>query len=441
MPGFEFPRANGSAIAARPNRLRITLFALLALVLVWQILSRSLVAYLAPAAPEDALFLRSGDPVALVSVADRELNFTDKDKTTTAGQSGAASKPLGQLRNRVETALAADPLNARAYRLLGQLAEREQANPRAAKLMLAATRHSLHESIAVDWMMRKSFENKDYPATAFYADALLRTYPPFMEFALPILGRMAENKDAKGEIEKLLAANPPWRSRFFSALGGAITDARTPLDLFLSLKDTAAPPTAADLGDYLYFLIQHKLYELAYYTWLQFLPVEQLESTGFLFNGSFETKPSGLLFDWAMPPGVGLTLDIAPRPEATDKHALFLEFGQGRVDFPGVSQTVMLPPGAYRFNGSFKGEVVGRRGLQWSISCMGGAAIGASQMFLGAFPAWRDFEFAFTVPESGCRAQAARLVLAARSASEQLVSGSIWFDELSISRQQPNSTQ
>src|ERR1700730_14266717 len=441
MHSFKFLRPAGSTIATRPNRLRIALFAVLGLLLFWLVLSRSLVAYLAMAAPEQALFLRSNEPASLLILADRELNFMDKDKTKTAGQPGVASKRLDQLRKQVETALAADPLNARAYGLLGQLAEVDQAGPRTTRLMQAAARHSLNETIAVEWMMRKSFENKDYPAAAFYADALLRTHPQLMEYATPILGGMAENKHAKGEIEKLLAANPPWRPQFFQALGAAITDARTPLAIFLSLKDTAVPPTSADLRGYMSFLFQHKLYDLAYYTWLQFLPPEQLERAGFLFNGSFETKPSGLPFDWEMPQGAGVTLDIAPRPEATDKHALFLEFGQGqgRVDFPGVFQTTMLPPGDYRFKGSFNGEVVGRRGLQWSISCLGGAPIGESQMILGSSPVWRNFEFAFTVPETGCRAQLARLALPARSPSEQLVFGSIWFDELSISRQPADS--
>lgn len=438
MHSLKFPRPAGSTIVARPNRLRIALFTVLGLLLFWLILSRSLVAYLALAAPEQALFLRSNEPAALVTVAERELNFTDKDKTKTAGQPGAASNRLDQMRKQVETALAADPLNARAYGLLGQLAEAEEAGPkttRVMQLMQMAARLSLNETIAVEWMIRKSFENKDYSAAAFYADALLRTRPQLMGYALPILMRMAENKDAKGGLEKLLATNPPWRAQFFQVIGAAITDARMPLAIFLSLKETAAPPAAADLLGYLAFLFQHKLYDLAYYTWLQFLSPEQLENAGFLFNGSFEMKPSGLPFDWVMPQGEGVTLNIAPRPEATDKRALFLEFGQGRVNFPGVSQTIMLPPGAYRFKGLLKGEVAGRRGVQWSISCLEGAAIGESQMILGYSPVWRDFEFAFAVPESGCRAQSVRLGLAARSASEQLVSGSIWFDELSISRQ------
>jgi hypothetical protein len=56
-------------------------------------------------------------------------------------------------------------------------------------------------------------------------------------------------------------------------------------------------------------------------------------------------------------------------------------------------------------------------------------------MFLGSYPVWRDFEFNFAVAATGCRAQSARLSDTARSASEQLISGAIWFDDLSITRQ------
>src|ERR1700730_18569916 len=95
MHSFKFLRPAGSTIATRPNRLRIALFAVLGLLLFWLILSRSLVAYLAMAAPEQALFLRSNEPASLLILADRELNSTDKDKTKTAGTPGRPAKALG----------------------------------------------------------------------------------------------------------------------------------------------------------------------------------------------------------------------------------------------------------------------------------------------------------------------------------------------------------
>ena len=40
----------------------------------------------------------------------------------------------------------------------------------------------------------------------------------------------------------------------------------------------------------------------------------------------------------------------------------------------------------------------------------------------------------FTVPDADCCAQKLHLKLAARSESERLVTGAIWYDELGISR-------
>ena len=51
----------------------------------------------------------------------------------------------------------------------------------------------------------------------------------------------------------------------------------------------------------------------------------------------------------------------------------------------------------------------------------------------GTEPAWEDFVVSFTVPED-CPAQKIKLALDARSASETFVSGSIWYDDLSITR-------
>jgi hypothetical protein len=264
---------------------------------------------------------------------------------------------------------------------------------------------------------------------------LLRTQPDVLPYVVPTLSQLAENKDASSAVKKLLANNPPWRAQFFSALPNSISDARTPLELLLSIKGIPTPPVAGDLHAYLNFLIVHNFYDLAYYAWLQFLPPEQLSSVGLLFNGSFEFGPSGLPFDWVITPGQGVTVDIAARPE-NGQRGLMIEFGYGRVEFQGVTQLIMLPPGAYEFKGKYKGEVVGRRGLEWRITCASGNSppLGKSPIVIGVTPVWKDFEFSFTVPSTDCRAQYVRLTLDARSASEQLISGAIWYSELRIAR-------
>jgi hypothetical protein len=334
-----------------------------------------------------------------------------------------------------EAALASDPLNARALRILGQLALASGDAGKASAYLESAVRHSIHESAAASWLMLDSFQKKDYGAALHFADALLRTRTQALPNVLPIMGRIAETPEAGDALAKLLAGNPPWRRAFLSALPTAVADARTPLTLLLALKETSSPPTLADAREYVGLLVQHKLYELAYYTWLQFLPPEQVGGAGFLFNGSFEHAPSGLPFDWQLTGGTGATVEIAWRPDALGQRALFIELGPGRVEFGGVAQTLMLGPGGYQLKGKFQGEVVGPRGLAWRMTCAGGGpSLGQSAMMIGSAPQWKDVALSFTVPKAECRAQELRLVLDARTPSEHLVSGSSWHDELQIVR-------
>ncbi len=446
-----------------------------ALFLVWEVITRSVAAYLADARPEMAIRLRATNPTALLNLAEAELkreqavqqpdvtpprnqtnhsaadvkdpqraqdlDLNGEPSSTSVSEraepANAGSQDRAQIRSWAELALRNDPLNARAFAILGQLSQQTSDEEQTEPPMRAAARRSLRGSIAVYWMMQKSYEDGDYDAAIRYADTLLRTRTNLAKHVMPILGKIAENEDASRDLKHLLSRNPPWRRAFFDLLPAHISDAKTPLGILLSLRNTPTPPTAADLQSYLRFLIGRGFYDLAYHTWLQFLPTEQLSKIGLLYNGDFEVAPSGLPFNWVFSQGSGVTIKLGERSDKEGESALFLEFGVGRVDLPSITQLILLAPGRYRFQGKHKTDVVSRRGLQWRIACAGKGStqIGESLIAQGSGAAWQEFSFSFTVPETDCAAQYVQLVFDARWASERFISGSIWYDDLQIVRE------
>ncbi len=463
-----------------PFRWRIPLFTISALVLAWLVLSRSFTDFLVGTAPQAALWFDSRQPEALVGLADQALtsanaarlraggleqtsesgeetpaahqglsqtlskyvqNFAHAfSRFETVGRSMSVSRPVApedeaSVRAWAEAAVESEPLNARALRILGQLAEADGDDAQAEKFLRAAGRLSLHENYASYWLMRKGATDHDYKSALYYADVLLRTNPQSSTYVVPVLAQISEDKAGAPLVKAALAEDPPWRRQFISALPQSVTDPRTPLDLLLALRDGPVQPTIEDLAPYLNLLIARKFYGLAYYTWLQFLPPERLREAGLLYNGSFEAPPSNLPFDWKITQGTGVTIDIVPRGDQGGKHALLVDFQYGRVDYHSVSELVMLAPGDYEFKGEYKGRLIGPRGVTWHIVCANGALVpnGESPMITG-FKDWLSFAFTFMVPDKDCPAQYVRLDLDARMASEQIISGTILFDALQISR-------
>ena len=447
--------------------LPVAMLAALAAGLAWLIVSHSFAAYFAETDPELALILNPHQPSALVRLAKSQLtpllnnadaaaaarsNETDRlSGFASRGSLGAAHSGAqdgsddrsdrleatrAEIRALAERTLAADPLNASALYVLGWSADAEGDPERAIRLVQAAVKRSFRETAATYHLLVQSFAEREHGQVVDHADAILRTAPEMTRYIVPMLARVAEDEIAKGLLQQRLADNPPWRGAVLAALPGAVTDVRTPLNLLLALRDAGAPPGPAELRGYIDFLIRHKFYELAYYTWLQFLSAEDLARTGLLYNGSFERPSSGLPFDWVIRRSSGATVQVTSAAGVMHGQALLIEFGYGRIDFGGVSQMVLLAPGNYRFKGRLKGELAGRRGLVWRASCVGGRKLlGESDMMIGMAPAWRTFDFTFTVPQDpSCRAQEVRLTLDARSASERLVSGAVWYADLTIER-------
>lgn len=466
----------------RPRRATYLAVSLVGLTLAWLVATKSLPAWLAAADPGAALAIDAGQPAALMHLADPLLEKKLGKSATPATSTGAtasselsdgvspglvnslsrlaaeimqaSSDPSGRkvedmerdtlaitgenrgaIGDLVTRALATDPLNARAIRILGQLALGDNDEAAAGRLMQAAARRSLRESVAVYWLMQRSYQRGDSAETLAHADALMRTRPGTIPIVAPYVAALAEADGSRDAVVALLTRNPPWRPGLLNQYLVSVRDGRTPLRVLVGLKTSPHPPTAAELRAYLDFLIGHNLYDLAYYAWLQFLPPEQLASAGLLFNGSFEQPFSGQPFDWLITKGAGFTADRIRRTDKAGEQALAIDFGQGRVGFQPMTQMTLLAPGTYTLMLQYKGHLVGRRGLLWRISCAAsGEVLGESPMLLGPEPRWKEMRVPFSVPAADCRAQKVLLVHDARSASEQMVTGSMMFDELTITR-------
>lgn len=441
------------------RRARAIGLAIASLALAWLVLSHSFAAYLAGDAPRAALWLNPREPTALLNLADAAMNPPRDQTAAPRGGENQAAPPAAAAAGRprdfsefgmidakaavdlpavhgwTQAALRSAPLNARALRILGQAAAAAGKDADAERFMQMAARLSLHDSVAVYWLLVRSMQSKDYQSALTYADVVLRTLPGFDPYVIPLLARLVEDGKAADLLKARLADDPPWRTTVLQNLPAVVVDERIPLDLLLALRSTPHPPRAAELDNYLNFLVARHMYELAYYTWLQFLRPDELGGAGLLYNGSFESPLSGVPFDWHIEQGAGVSIDVAERPDNADDHALRIDFEYGRVEYHSIRQLLMLPTGRYRLHGRYQGELVGPRGLKWRLACAETPdhPFAETAMITGR-KTWSDVDLDFEVPAEKCRAQYVSLDLDARMPSEQFLNGTIWFDDLRIQR-------
>src|SRR5262249_7592854 len=90
----------------------------------------------------------------------------------TVGRNLNASRPVAPndgptVRGWAEAALKSDPLNARALRILGQLAEADGDDSGAERYVRVAGQLSLHENSVSSWLMRKSVTDHDYKSVIY----------------------------------------------------------------------------------------------------------------------------------------------------------------------------------------------------------------------------------------------------------------------------------
>jgi hypothetical protein len=332
--------------------------------------------------------------------------------------------------------VARDPLNARAFRMLGEV---ERDTDRARAFMDAAVQRSRRESIAVFWLLNDTFSREQYAAAVEHADALMRTSSELRPYVMAYLARMTALPEAAEVLQKRLREHPRWRQHFFGVLPQMMQETRGLFNIMTGLKQAGDEVSAREIAPYIWALMKAKDYGFAYYAWLNLLPAEQIKAAGLLNNPGFEMDADGSPFNWHFSTFQNATGEFLSLPEEAPEgqRVLSLRLGPGQVRFPEIRQYLKLPPGRYVLSGRYRGFVRAKRGITWIAYCVDGEGrfvpAAESRELNSIAQKWTEFRFEFPVAEpDACRLVWLRLRHGARSSSEKLISGELMMDGLSL---------
>jgi hypothetical protein len=391
--------------------------------LAWEIISNTISDTHAGSDPRIALAWNGGHAEALVELGWRELKAT----TDPSGSDAASA--------RARLALQNDPLAADALGLLAFAADRSGRSEAADAFMRMATSRSLRDRRVQGWLFNRAIVAGHYAEALRHADAIMRAWPGMSDALLPVLVAIADARDARDALVELLVRNPPWRAWFLERLPKESANPSALYGVYAPLVASDTPPGTREYRSLLQRLAEAGDPALAYALQVEFLPPERISMLGLLNNGGFDHPVSGLPFDWTIAPVRGARSEIVV--DENSNRFLRVEFHGTQVPFQHVSQTLMLRPGMYRLVGKVKSASLrNARGMQWTIACtvQPNEKLLETDRTAGTTP-WMGFSAPFEVPDrEGCRTQEIRLVLAARIAAEQEVSGSVGYDSLRIER-------
>jgi hypothetical protein len=336
---------------------------------------------------------------------------------------------------RLEADLGSEPLNLETIKKLVIYWAAAGETSRSDGLALVLAQRSFRDVEAQALALDSSLKKRDYAQSIRIMDAVLRTKPKSREFLFPVLRTLSDDPGALPSLVGVLANNPHWRTDFLIDLAKNGQNTGALSKLMTMLKKTTSPAKVNEVRALVIRLLEERNYDGAYYAWLDSLPVQDLKKVGLVFDGGFESNNRGLLFDWTFRRRKNVEVRIMSRGNSQADNALQIHFAKNNSPFADISQTLYLSAGNYRLEGEVRTEnLQNERGLAWMVFCLSdaGEVLGATSRHNGTSD-WMAFTADFSVPAEKCEMQRLVLVLDARLALDQNISGRIWYDNLKIS--------
>jgi hypothetical protein len=187
------------------------------------------------------------------------------------------------------------------------------------------------------------------------------------------------------------------------------------------------------------FLYADRQYEIAARSWALYLSHRSngyLESN-WLFNGDFESEPSGTAFDWTLE---NLNEDVKVALDASvarsGAQSLRVRFGgKENVSYSHTSQTTFVTPGVYRFQAFVRTEdITTDQGIGFHIfDVEESSRVDVRTERVCGTTDWKRIEQIVRVPHEA-RLLRVQLVRPASLKFDSLIKGTAWIDAVSLAR-------
>jgi O-antigen ligase len=191
--------------------------------------------------------------------------------------------------------------------------------------------------------------------------------------------------------------------------------------------------------EYVNFLYGDRRYEAAARSWAVYLGSRRngyMESD-WLFNGGFESDPSGTAFDWRMGnlnDDVEVALDGSVARSGA--RSLRVRFGgKENVSYSHTSETSSVTPGVYRFEAFIRAQdITTDRGIGFRIvDPEQSSRVDLRTELIAGTTDWKRIEQIVRVPHE-TRLLAVRVVRPRSLKFDSLIGGTAWIDDVSLAR-------
>lgn len=252
----------------------------------------------------------------------------------------------------------------------------------------------------------------------------------------PVLKQIVNNPQTFNLLLPFMQSPPSWWDNFFIYLTRDQESLNSIKSIYTIRLNADKPLNKNERRYFVQRLIKEQQMTEAYFSWLGGLSRKELALSGLVYDGGFEGDSFNTGFDWSFSKPKGVKIRTRTTSGIRGAKALQITLNHKRLNFRHVSQRLALTPGTYLLSASYRlNRLKTEKGLSWRIYCIADKTtkVTESMAFKDRAP-WSKFQTRFTIPPQNCVSQLLRLEASSPYAHHHAFKGSLWFDDITISR-------